>query len=159
MDSSNIPPNAATITTADCTTVPASLEKSKRGPAFTSAEDVIVARAFIAASENAICGAHQKGKVFKLHMFELYKDLINKQNRANRTLLEQLSNATRDEYLKRGVGMLLSYRSEESSFNRFKSQISLEVMKYMGITETTDMTSGWSMDDHKTACIETCKQR
>ncbi len=30
IDSSNIPPNAATINTADCTTVPASLEKSKR---------------------------------------------------------------------------------------------------------------------------------
>jgi hypothetical protein len=98
MDFSNIPPSAATITTADCATAPASLEKSKRGPAFTSAKDVIVANAFIAASENAICGgAHQKGKVFKLHMFELYKDLINKQNRANRTLLEQLSNANRDE--------------------------------------------------------------
>jgi hypothetical protein len=101
MDSSNIPPNTATITSADCTTAPASLGKSKRGPAFTSAEDVIVARAFIAAaSENAICGAHQKGKVFKLHMFELYKELINDQNRANQTLLEQSSNATRDEYLK-----------------------------------------------------------
>jgi hypothetical protein len=159
MDSSNIPPNAATITNADCTTAPASLEKSKRGPAFTSAEDVIVARAFIAASENAICGAYQKGKVFKLHMFELYKELINKQNRANQTLLEQLSNATRDEYLKRGVGASLSYRSAESIFNRFKSQISPEVMKYMGITETTNMASGWSMDDHKTACLGTYKQR
>jgi hypothetical protein len=158
MDSTNIPPNAATITTADCTTASASLEKSKRGPAFTSAEDVIDARAFIAASENAICGAHQKGKVFKLHMFELYKDLINEQNRANRTLLEQSSNATRDEYLKRGVGVLLSYCSAEFIFNRFKSQISPEVMKYMGITETTDTASGWSMDNHKTACLETYKQ-
>ena len=31
-------------------------------------------------------------------------------------------------------------------------------MKYMGITETTDMASGWSMDNHKTACLETYKQ-
>jgi len=160
MDSSNTPPYAATITAADCTTAPAlSLKKSKRGPAFTNAEDVIVARAFIAASENAICGAHQKGKVFKLHMFELYKELINKQNRTNQTLLEQSSNATHDEYLKRGVGVSLSFRSAESVFNRFKSQISPEVMKYMGITETTDMASGWSMDDHKMACLEIYKQR
>ncbi|KAI2513051.1 hypothetical protein MHU86_1343 [Fragilaria crotonensis] len=128
MNTSNTPaPYAVTITgAADCTTAPASLEKSKRGPAFTHAEDVIVARAFIAASENAICGAHQKGNVFKLHMFELYKELINEQNRANQTLLEQLSNVTRDEYLKRGVGVSLSYRSPESVFNRFKSQISPE---------------------------------
>ena len=56
--------------------------------------------------------------------------------------------------------MSLSYRSAESVFNRFKSQILPEVMnKYMGITETTDMASGWSMDDHKTACLETYKQR
>jgi hypothetical protein len=159
MDSSNTPPYAATITAADSTAAPASLEKSKRGPAFTNAEDVIVARAFIAASENAICGVHQKGKVFKLHMFDLYKELINEQNRANQTLLEQSSNATRDEYLKRGVGVSLNYRSAESVFNRFKSQISPEVMKYMGITETTDMASGWSMDDHKMACLEIYKQR
>ena len=159
MDSSNIPPNAAATTTADCTAAPASIEKSKRGPAFTNAEDIIVARAFIAASENAICSMHQKGKAFKLNMFELYKKLINEQNRANQTLLEQSSNATRYEYLKRGVGVLLSYRSAESVLNRFESQISPEVMKYMGITKTTIMASGWSMDDHETACLETYKQR
>ena len=97
MDSSSTPLYVATFTSADCTTAPVSLEISKRGPAFTHAEDVIVARAFIAASENAICGAHQKGKVFKLQMFDLYQELINEQNRDNRTLQEQSSNATRDE--------------------------------------------------------------
>jgi hypothetical protein len=100
MDSSNIPPDAAATNTTDDTTAPASIVKSKRESAFTNAEDVIIARASIAASENAICSAHQKGKAFKLHMFELYKDLINEQNRANQTLLEQSSNSTRDEYLK-----------------------------------------------------------
>jgi hypothetical protein len=65
-----------------------------------------------------------------------------------------LSNATRDEYLKQGVGVSLSYRSAESVFNRLKSQILLEVMKYMGITETMDMASGWRMGDHKMACLE-----
>lgn len=159
MDSSNISPLPAATMTGDGTTAPAALEKSKRGPAFTNAEDVIVARAFIAASENAICGAHQKGKVFKLHMFELYKGLIDEQNRANQTLLEQSSYGTREEYLKQGVGMSFSHRSAESVFNRFKSQISTEVMKYMGITETTEMASGWSLDDHKLACLELYKQR
>ncbi|KAI2511321.1 hypothetical protein MHU86_3103 [Fragilaria crotonensis] len=124
MDSSNTPPHGATaITAVDCTAAPASLEKSTRGPAFTNAKDQIVARAFIAASENAICNTHQKGKEFKLHMFALYKDLINKQNRANRTLTEQSSNATRDEYLKQGVAVSLCYRSAESVFNSF-TQIS-----------------------------------
>ena len=147
MDSYNTSPPAGTMT-ADCLTAPAAIEKSKKGPAFTSAEDLIVARAFIAASENAICGAHQKGKVFKLHMFELYKELINEQNKANQALLEQSSHGSREEYLKRGVGLSFSHRSAESIFNRFKSQISTEVMKNMGITETTEMASGWSMDVH-----------
>ncbi|KAI2495200.1 hypothetical protein MHU86_19339 [Fragilaria crotonensis] len=158
MDSCNTSPPAGTRT-ADCPTAPAAIEKSKRGPAFTSAEDLIVARAFIAASENAICGAHQKGKVFKLHMFELYKELIDEQNKANQALLEQSSHGTREEYLKQGVGLSFSHRSAESIFNRFKSQISTEVMKYMGITETTEMASGWSLDDHKIACLELYKQR
>ncbi len=104
-----------------------------------SAEDVNFARVFIAASKNAICGAHQKGKVFKLHMLELYKELVNKQNRANQ-ILEQLSNASRDEYLKRGVGASLSYLSAESIFNRFKSQILPEVIPtwpLVGVWTTT----------------------
>ena len=29
----------------------------------------------------------------------------------------------------------------------------------MDITETTTMVSGWTMGDHKTACLETYKQR
>ena len=97
--------------------------------------------------------------MFKLHMFELYKQMINETNATNRTLLEESSNATRDEYIKRGIGIALSHRSADSIWNRFKTQISPEVMKYIGITETTDMASGWSMDDHKTACLETYKQR
>ena len=48
-------------------------------------------------------------------------------------------------------GVSLSYRSAESVSNRFKSQISPEVMKYTGITETAIMASDWSMDDHKMA--------
>jgi hypothetical protein len=112
-----------------------------------------VARAFIAASENAICGAHQKGGVFKAHMFELYKDMIADATKANQALLEPSSHATREEYIKRGVGNAFPLRSPELIFNRFKQQISAEVMKYMGITETTEMSSGWSMDDHKTVCL------
>jgi hypothetical protein len=45
----------------------ADAEKSKHCPGFTNVEDMIVA-----ALENAaICGAHQKGKVIKAHMFKI----------------------------------------------------------------------------------------
>ncbi len=85
-----VQPSTTTIT-EDAGTVGAGAEKqlSKRGPAFTRAEDIIVAKAFIAASENAICGAHQKGRVFIAHMFEFYKDITADSSKTNKALLEQ----------------------------------------------------------------------
>ncbi|KAI2509350.1 hypothetical protein MHU86_5103 [Fragilaria crotonensis] len=133
---------------------------SKRGPAFTSAEDIIVAKAFIAASENAICGAHQRvGSSRLICLSELYKNMTVEQTNANKALLEQSSHATREEYLKKGIGNVFPPRSPESIFNRFKGQILAEVMKYMAITETTEMASGWSIDDHKTVCLGLFKDR
>ena len=122
-----------------------SLERSKRGPEYSNVEDVIVSKAFIAASENALCGAHQKGKVFKAHMFNIYVALIK----------EQLPRA------------MYPKRSANSIYNRFKGQVAPEVMRYMGIEETIDMGSGWSPDNHKATCIacvgnallETCEAK
>ncbi|KAI2492734.1 hypothetical protein MHU86_21809 [Fragilaria crotonensis] len=67
----------------------ADAEKSKRGPGYTNVEDMIVARSFISASENAICGAHQKGKVFKAHMFEIYCKFIKEQMDRTRLCLNE----------------------------------------------------------------------
>ena len=135
------------------------VERSKRGPGYSNVEDVIVSKAFIAASENAVCGAHQKGKVFKAHMFDIYVALIKEQTASDKALLERSSQATHEEYMKKGVGVMYPDRSADSIYNCFKGQIAPEVMKYMGIEETTDMASGWSSDDHKTACLETFKLR
>jgi hypothetical protein len=41
-------------------------------PGYSNVEDVSASKVFIAASENALCGAHQKGNVFKEHMFDVY---------------------------------------------------------------------------------------
>jgi hypothetical protein len=135
------------------------VERSKRGPGYSNVEDVIVSKAFIAASENAVCGAHQKGKVFKARMFDIYVALIKEQTASDKALLERSSQVTYEEYTKKGVGWIYPDRSADSIYNRFKGQIAPEVMKYMGIEETTDMGSGWSPDDHKAACLETFKQR
>ena len=109
---------------------------NKRGPGFTSVEDLMVARAFIAASENSICGAHQKGKAFKATMHAIYVKLVKEQNEADKDLLKQSSVATSEEYIKKGVGVLFSDRTSDSIFNRFKVQIAPEGMKYMGVCET-----------------------
>ena len=134
-------------------------ERSKRGPGYSNVEDVIVAKTFVAASENALCGAHQKGKVFKAHMFDIYVALIKEQTASDTALLERSSQVTREEYIRKGVGAMYPDRSPDSIYNRFKGQIAPEVMKFMGIEETTDMGSGWSPDDHKAACLETFKLR
>lgn len=137
----------------------ADAEKSKRGPGYTNVEDMIVARSFISSSENAICGAHQKGKDFKTHMLSLYTQFINEQMEADNALLERSSEATREEYILKGVGVKYPDRSADSLYYRFKNIIAPEVMKFMGIHETTDMASGWSTEDHKTACLELYKNR
>jgi hypothetical protein len=92
----------------------ADAEKSKRGPGYTNVEDMIVARSFISASENAICGAHQKGKVFTAHMLEMYCKFIEAQMESDKALLEQSSEATRHEYVRKGVGTLYPDRSGDS---------------------------------------------
>ncbi|KAI2490999.1 hypothetical protein MHU86_23567 [Fragilaria crotonensis] len=141
------------------TSAASSATTKARGPGYTNVEDLIVARAFIAASENAICGAHQKGRVFKKQMFDIYTDFTKDHVAADKELLENSSHATHEEYTKKGVGSLFPGRSADSIFNRFKGQIAPEVMKYMGVVETTQMSSGWNADDHKAACLELFKQR
>ena len=146
-------------TTADDSALLVGLERSKRGPGYSNVEDTLISKAFIAASENALCGAHQKGKMFKSHMFSIYVGLLKDQSASDQALLNRSSQATREEYIKKGVGSIYPERSADSIYNRFKGQIAPEVMKYMGIEETTDMASGWNPDDHRTACLETFKQR
>jgi hypothetical protein len=110
--------------------------------AWTGQSDVIVARAFIAASENAILGNHQKGRVFKDHI-HLYMDFIKKHFTADKKLLMQSLHATCEEYIiRKAVGRLFPERSADSIYTQFKSQIAAEVMKFMGIVETTKMCSG-----------------
>ena len=76
-----------------------------------------VSKAFNAASENAVCGAHQKGKVFKAHMFDIYVALIKEQTVSDMALLEQSSQATQEEYIKKGVGAMYPDRSADSMYN------------------------------------------
>ena len=84
---------------------------NKRGPGFTNVEDLMVARAFIAASENSTCGAHQKGKAFKATMHAIYVKLVKEQNEADKDLLKQSSVATCEEYIKKQGCWCLVLRS------------------------------------------------
>jgi hypothetical protein len=160
MDVTNPTGVSASMTTASASMPTAGTEKSsKHGPGYTNVEDLMVAKAFIVASEHPIVGAHQKGKVFKIRMHEIYTNLIKDQTAADKALLSRSSTATQEEYIKQGVGAVYCDRPIDSIYNRFKGQIAPEVMKYIGIEETTAMETGWSLEDHKIACLESFKQR
>jgi hypothetical protein len=140
MDDDDEAPSAAAVGAAATMNSRTDRNSSKpRGPGYTSIEDLIVARSFIAASEDAISGNRQKGKVFKQRMYDMYTELAKDHITSDKELLMQSSHATREEYIKNGVGKLFPLRSVDSIYNRFKGQISAEVMKYMGVVETTKM--------------------
>jgi hypothetical protein len=122
---------------------------------------MIVARAFISASENPICGNHQKGKVFKAHMLEIYNDFIAEQEEKDKAMLDQSSQSTQEEYARKGVGKedLYAERTPDLLYYRFKTILAPDVMKFMGIHETTEMASGWTEDMHTTACLKFYKKR
>jgi hypothetical protein len=160
MDVTNPTTVSASVPTASASMPTAGTEKkSKRGPGYTNVEDLMVAKAFISASEDPIFGAHQKGNVFKMKMHQIYSNLIKDQTAADKDLLSRSSMATQEEYIKQGVGAVFCDHTSDSIFTRFKGQIAPEVMKYMGVQEMTAMETGWSLEDHKTACLELFKQR
>ena len=137
MDMTNPTTVSASVPTASASMPTSGREKkSKRGPGYTNVEDLMVAKAFIAASEDPIVGAHQKGNVFKTKMHQIYSNLIKDQTAADKDLLSRSSTATQEEYIKQGVGAVFCDRTSDSIFTRFKGQIAPEVMKYMCVQET-----------------------
>jgi hypothetical protein len=122
----NIPRNLST---------PAALLQSfttKHGPDYTIIEDLILCQAFISASENTVSEAHQKGIVFKGHSAENYAAFI-KEPQKGKNLLQQSSDPTREEYIRKGVGILYPERTGDLFLHHFNATIAPEVMKYMGI--------------------------
>jgi hypothetical protein len=64
---------------------------------------VTVSKAFNAASENAVCGAHQKGKVFKAHMFDIYDALIRNTLPLTWLFWSEALRSRRENALRRGL--------------------------------------------------------
>jgi hypothetical protein len=71
-------------------------KQAKRGAGFSKMEDLLVSRAFIAASEDPILGTSQKGKDFKKTMHERYKLLLKEQQRMDQVKYSGSSESTRE---------------------------------------------------------------
>jgi hypothetical protein len=95
---SALPPNRG-VAPISAVAETAAEKQSKPGPGFTNVEDMIVARAFISASENPFLGTmHQKGKVFKAHMLKIYNDfIVEQQVEKDKAMLDRSSQSTQEE--------------------------------------------------------------
>ena len=132
----------------------------KRGPGFTSLEDLMVCKAFIAASEDPIIGASQKGKAFKMKMHAMYMAIAEKQAAYDRMMMAQLSAGTRANVSASGVGPGVYHpRTHDSVYARFKDKISPDTSKFLGVVETTPKASGTTDQDFFAECIEIFKER
>ena len=71
-------------------------QPSQRGPGYTIIEDLLICKAFIAASEDPILGTSQKGKDFKKTMHERYKYLLREQAQMDQVNYSRASQSTRE---------------------------------------------------------------
>jgi hypothetical protein len=140
--------------------VEATASRNKRGSNYTALEDVMICKAFIGASEDAIIGASQKGKAFQVKMHAFYLTVIDKQAAFDRTMMAQVSAGTRQSLAEEGVGPgHYLPRTPSSVYDRFKTKISPEVSKFLGVIDTTPMDSGTSKEDHINDCLAVYKAR
>jgi hypothetical protein len=158
--------NATTTTTTTTTSNDnggLNLDDSRRGPGFSTVENLLICKAFISASEDPIVGRSQKGKVFKSKMFAQYNKLVEIQSVYDRTMMANSSSATRQVYVaatgNAGGSGLYPIRKENSVFERFTKKIAPEVSKFMGVLETTPKDSGTTDEDHYITCLTVFQQR
>ena len=114
--------------------------RAARGAGFTVMEDLVVCKAFIAASEDPIKGTSQKGHTFVATMHNLYVVLIQELEARDRADYARGSSVLRAE---QPLPQVYSRRNGLSIYKRFKLNISPRVMKFIAIEKVTKMESGW----------------
>jgi hypothetical protein len=124
--------------------------RAARGAGFTVVEDLVVCKAFIAASEDPIKGTSQKGHTFVATMHNSYVVFIQEQEARDRADYARASSVLRAE---QPLPQVYSRRNGLSIYKRFKLNISPRVMKFIAIEKVTKMESGW--DDEM--FYDTCK--
>jgi hypothetical protein len=132
---------------------PELIASSSRGSMYTAQEDLMIAQAFCAASEDSIKGNYQKGDVFKETMRAAYTELCieySKQQHAN--LIQTCMNNSRTNnrlnpapHVPFTPGMnMFSTRNADSVMKRFKSKIAKDSMSFLGICTCYPLISGES---------------
>jgi hypothetical protein len=147
--------NAAAATELATAAAEAASAKNYRGTGYSRTEDLLMSRAFIAASEDPIVGNAMKGTKFMAKMHSAYVVLLSEQEKFEASRLASLAgnevSGTPPEFYSR--------RKPESIYDRFKGTISPRVMKFLGIKKTLPRESGWNDENYYHACKESYELR
>jgi hypothetical protein len=125
-------------------------EKDKLwGKGYSSVEDLLACKAFIAVSEDPLKGTSQKGKAFKFAMHNSYKLLLKEQTRVDK---QQWSTASTSARALIAEPTIYNERTPDSLYTRYKDQIALRVNKFLGIEEATQQDSGLDSEQFYQKC-------
>jgi len=110
---------------------------SKRGPQFTTIEELMVCKAYIKASEDSIHGSKQKIMLFKAQLQIAYNGIKKDQEE------EDAREAAKPSHLKPAgcTVAMVSYpeRTGSSIYQLFTKKISPVVIKYMAVVKHVHM--------------------
>jgi hypothetical protein len=113
-------------------TVAAPVTTGKRGTVYTTVEELMVCKALIAASEDAIFGTSQKGKQFKFKRYNICCIILTEQEKRDNYRLSSLSTSFPV------VPVVYDCHSPEAIYDRFKL-VSHKCSKLHGCKNTTVM--------------------
>ena len=121
--------------------------KASRGPAFTGFEDLLICKAFIAASEDPTVGTYQKGGTFQVNMHRIYCKFLDEHEKISSSLFESVPSSHNQV-----LPASFNRRTNKSIYERFKNVISPRVAKFIAITEVTPRESGKNDQDFYEQC-------
>jgi hypothetical protein len=113
---------------------------STRGGEYTPTEDLLICKAYIAASEDSIKGVYQKAHQFKATMFNVYTESLQMQEKIEAERINRHNRFVTPT----GKGKVYDKRSPTAIHARFKA-ISAKCFKMFGIEETNDKPSGYTI--------------
>ena len=135
----------------------------RRGPGYTTVEDLMIAKSFIEASEDATIGVSQTGTAFQNRMVAIYNRRKNLQYQMDLSAYQNSSQAGRDAMALANGGFKEPQpypdRTPTSITGRWKKHISYRISKFMGIEDTTPRGSGTSDEDFYLTCLAHFEQR
>ncbi len=106
------------------------VSQQRCGPMFTTVEDLLVAKAYIKASENAITGNKQKLVMFYTHLGIVYDALKKEQEEEEKREAEKPSHLRVPQLV---ALVVYPEKTGSSIYQHFNKKILPSVIKYMGV--------------------------